>query len=186
MRYLLRMRPRSPQAGELLATARAVAGSMGVEVRNPKRTSTGTLEVDVFAPGRADLDTLLAALGPLAVVESARDLNVAPPHRSRGQLFSEARGLFNSERYWECHEVLEEAWRTSSGEEKSRLQGLILVCAAFVHHQKGEDGVALGVLKRAIPKLDFPEASYNGLDVASMKRLAVEMASSGEFAPFAV
>ena len=163
-----------------------MARSVGADIRNPKWTSHGALEVDVFAPSKADLETLIAAAEPLATFEFVRDLTVAPPHKSDDQLFSEARGYFNSERYWECHEVLETAWRVLSGEEKLYLQGIILVCAAFVHHQKGEAEIALSVLKRALKQLDFGATRYHGIDVASLRRHAERIASSGEFEIFSI
>jgi hypothetical protein len=145
-----------------------------LEVRNPKWTSYGALEVDVFAKSKPDFDLFLAALEPLATLEFSRDLNVAPPHKSKEALVAEARDYFNSERYWEAHEVLEGIWRNAGGSEKSLLQGLILVCAAFVHHQKDEDQVALGVLRRAIKQLAHDQPSYNGIDV---RRVAGETES---------
>jgi len=39
--------------------------------------------------------------------------------------------LFNRERFFECHEVLEEAWLKASGEQRTFLQGLIQVAVAF-------------------------------------------------------
>ncbi len=170
----------------LLPSIRTLAKSLGVDVRNPKWTSYGALEVDVFAPSKADLETFLAAAEPLGTLEFVRDLNVAPPHMSDERLFSEARGYFNSERYWECHEVLEAAWRLLSGEEKLYVQGIILVCAAFVHHQKGEGEVALGVLRRALRQLDFAATRYHGIDVASLRRHAERIASSGRFEAFSI
>jgi len=186
MRYLIRMVSFDDLKGRLLPSVRTLAGSVGVVVRSPKWTSYGALEIDVFAPSKADLDTFLAAVEPLGTLEFARDLNVAPSHRSCKQLFSEARVYFNSERYWECHEALEAAWRLLSGEEKLYVQGLILVCAALVHHQKGEGEVALRVLKRALRQLDFEASHYHGIDVASLKRHSERIASSGRFENFSI
>ena len=43
---------------------------------------------------------------------------------------------FQEGRYFEAHEVLEEAWRKAEGEERCFLQGLILLAAAL-HRGKG-------------------------------------------------
>ena len=118
MRFLIRMASPGGRNDELLPSIKTVAKSLGVDVRSPKWTSYGALELDLFAPSSADLETFLAAAEPLGILEFVRDLNVAPPHLTVDQLFFEARGLFNSERYWECHEVLEGAWRLMGGEEK--------------------------------------------------------------------
>ncbi len=186
MRYLVRMVRRDGPGDGLLSSIRAVAKSVGVDVRNPKWTSYGALELDIFAPSKASMDTFLAATEPLGRLEFWRDLNVAPRYKNEEELFFEGRRYFNSERYWECHEVLEGAWRLSSGDERRYLQGIILVCAAFVHHQKGEDEVALSVLRRAIKQLDFGASSYNGIEVNSLKRRAEHIIFSGRFGTFRI
>ena len=170
----------------LLAAARTVANTVGASLRNPKWTSYGALELDVFTPGRADFELFVSAVGPLAEVEFTKDLNVAPPYEAEPRLFDEARRLFNGERYWECHEVLEGVWRTKQGAEKSLLQGIILVCAAFVHHQKGEERVALGVLERAVRQLDFPEREYGGFDIPALRRKADDIIQRGKLVNFRV
>ena len=169
LRFLVRLKANTPE-NRLLTIVRALAKSTGVEARNPKWTSYGALELDIFCPTRADFDLFVSAVKPLATLEFASDLNVVPPHRTELELLSEARKMFNSERYWECHEVLEGLWRQKQGEEKRLLQGMILVCAAFVHHQKGEEEVALSVLGRATGQLEYHAQNYGGFDVPSFKR----------------
>jgi len=186
MRYLVRLLPGDRRKESALGTVKGIGMIVGAVVRNPKWTSYGALEVDVFAGGRGDLDTFLAAVAPLAVLESVHDLNSAPRHRPLEELFNEARDYFNSERYWECHEVLEEVWRVADGKEKSNLQGAILVCAAFVHHQKGQDDVARSIIKRALRQLDFEAPSYHGVDVASLKRHSERVVSTGRFEAFRI
>ena len=186
MRYLIRMARRKDPRDALLPSIKAVAKSVGVDARNPKWTSYGALELDIFAPSKASMDTFLAATVTLGRLEFWRDLNVAPRYKTEEELFLEARRFFNSERYWECHEVLEGAWRLSRGDEKRYLQGIILVCAAFVHHQKGEDEVALSVLGRAVKQLDFGAPRYNGIEVNSLRRRVESMISSGRFEIFEI
>jgi hypothetical protein len=94
--------------------------------------------------------------------------------------------MFNSERYWECHEVLEGLWRQKKGEEKRLLQGMILVCAAFVHHQKGEEDVALGVMRRAADQLEYSSESYGGFDVLGMKRNVQDLLKARRLSVFRV
>ena len=184
LRFLIRLRGTSVPGGKLLKHIRAVAETLGVSPRSPKWTSYGALELDIFAASPADFELFVSAVKPLAEVEFTRDLNQAPPYKAEAELFEEARRLFDDERYWECHEVLEGVWRTKHGAEKSLLQGIILVCAAFVHHQKGEDSVALGVLGRAVKQLEFPEADYGGFDIVELKKKAEEIMKSREFVTF--
>jgi uncharacterized protein len=171
---------------ELLSTVRGLARSTGGEARNPKWTSRGALELDIFCPSKADFELILAVLAPVAKLDFVRDLSETPHHRTQDALFSEARALFNEERYWECHEVLEGAWKIQKGDEKRLLQGIILVCAAFVHHQKNEDEVALGVLARASKQLYFPGPSYGGFDLAALRANVQKIRERGRFLPFRV
>ncbi len=186
MRFLVRLLSPGLPREKLLASVRALARVFGSEGRNPKWTSYGALELDVFSPNKADFDLFLSALGPLYDLEFSRDLNVAPVHSPEAALFAEAWDFFNSERYWECHEVLEGVWRLKGGEEKRFLQGIILVCAAFVHHQKGEDSVALGVLKRANNQLEFSAAEYHGLSVSAMRQHVEKILETRSFSNFRI
>ena len=186
MRFLIRLRDTGVPGEKLLATVRTVAKTLGVDARNPKWTSYGALELDVFALSRADFELFVSAVNPLAEVEFTRDLNLAPPHKAEPELFDEARRLFNGERYWECHEVLEGLWRTKQGEEKSLLQGIILICTAFVHHQKGEEEIAIGVLARAIKQLTYPKPEYGGFVVTDLKREVEGIIASRVFYCFRV
>jgi hypothetical protein len=184
LRFLVRLLPDGTPRDAFLASVRSLARSVGAEARNPKWTSYGALEIDVFCPSRADFGVFLSVVEPLAELQFSRDLNVAPPHKSEEGLFAEAREYFNAERYWECHEVLEVVWRQKHGEEKRFLQGVILVCAAFVHHQKGQDLVALGVLRRALPQLEFPSRSYAGFSVTDLRENAQKILDRGQFSDF--
>ena len=186
MRFLIRLKATTVPEGSLLDAVKTISRSLGVDPRNPKRTSYGALELDIFAPTKPDFVLFVSAVQPVAAVEFTRDLNVAPPHKREDALFAEARGLFNAERYWECHEVLEGIWRGKQGEEKRLLQGIILICAAFVHHQKGEEQVALGVLKRSVKQLDYAARTYGGFDVAELGRKVGKVLESQKFANFKV
>jgi len=62
-------------------------------------------------------------------------------------------------RYFEAHEVLEEAWRKAEGQEKRFLQGLILLAAAL---HRGKGGVRN--LRKAEAKLSGLPSPYLGLD----------------------
>lgn len=186
MRFLVRLQAtRVPESG-LLDAVRAVARTLGVEARNPKRTSYGALELDIFCPTRSDFGLLVAAVQPIAKFEFTKDLNVAPAHKEDDALFAEAREMFNAERYWECHEILEGIWRTRQGEEKRLLQGIILVCAAFVHQQKGEHAVAVGVLRRAAKQLGYDDSTYGGFDLPKLRLEVDRILRSGRFSNFRV
>jgi len=70
--------------------------------------------------------------------------------------------LFNMERYWKSHEVLESVWKCSMGQTKNLLNGLILVDAAYVHFQKGENAIFFSILNRSLEKFrDYSEYFYD-------------------------
>lgn len=46
---------------------------------------------------------------------------------------------FNTGKYYECHETLEEIWQEEEGEVRDLYKGLIQVAAAFVHITRGND-----------------------------------------------
>lgn len=182
MRFLLRMVP----SGDLpasLQTLRSLALTMGGKAVNAKRTSYGALEVDVFFGSRQDLDVFLAALEPLGRVEFYKDLQEAPTFLPKQDAVREAVSLFNAERFWEAHEVLESLWRVAVGDEKRLLQGLILVCAAYVHLQKDEYDVVVGVAKRSLPLLSW-KGDYHGIGIETLGERLDEMVRTRKFSIF--
>jgi hypothetical protein len=63
---------------------------------------------------------------------------------------------------------------------------VILVCAAFVHHQKREDSVALSVLERAARQLDFPSREYDGVDVLRINWEVRQILETRKFSNFTI
>jgi uncharacterized protein len=170
LRFLVRLVPPPGRSNELnLNTVRSLARNLGIEVRNPKWTSYGALEVDIFAPSKGDSLLLETTLKPLMKVEFWRNLDELPRFTGREEVVEEAKSYFNAERFWESHETLEGLWRLTKGEEKELQQGLILVAAAYVHLQKDEPEVALGILRRALQKLRWSERYYLGIDVDAVR-----------------
>ncbi len=80
--------------------------------------------------------------------------------RDQSELIRRGVELFNKEQYFECHEVLEQAWLAAQGEEKLALQGLIQVAVAF-HHLRRENFVGAERLLRAgVIKLSENDTSH--------------------------
>lgn len=84
---------------------------------------------------------------------TVRLLDMQPLPATRADILAEGLSLFNEERFWESHEILEQLWRASKDLERDAVQGLILTAAAFVHHQRDEDKICLSVLQRARDKI---------------------------------
>ncbi|HYB89445.1 MAG TPA: DUF309 domain-containing protein [Candidatus Binataceae bacterium] len=83
--------------------------------------------------------------------------------------FSEGIGLFNQGRYFECHEVWEEAWKRSHGAEKRFLQGLIQAAVAILHAERGNLKGAASVYAKAREKLDALPASHCGIALGEFR-----------------
>ena len=82
---------------------------------------------------------------------------------------SEARQLFNQEKFWHVHEALEVVWLKRQGDEKALLQGLIIGAASLVHWQKAELEVCWRMMADAVRRLEGKPADYYGWNVAAFR-----------------
>ncbi|HXG30494.1 MAG TPA: DUF309 domain-containing protein [Thermodesulfobacteriota bacterium] len=73
--------------------------------------------------------------------------------------------LFNEGFYFECHELLEGAWKEEKGREKSFLKGLIHAAVAFYHLECGNYKGAAHYLIRSHRRLKGFEPAFLGMDV---------------------
>ncbi|MDR4492138.1 MAG: DUF309 domain-containing protein [Candidatus Nitrosocosmicus sp.] len=89
--------------------------------------------------------------------------------------------LFNMERFWKSHEVLEQVWKESTGLTKSILNGIILVDAAFVHLQKGESEIYFSILHRSIDKFVNAPDFFYGINLEDfVKQIRVILSTKKE------
>lgn len=73
--------------------------------------------------------------------------------------------LYNAEEFFAAHEVWESVWLRSPEPEKTFLQGLIQVTAAFHHlRQNNRLGTRL-LLQAALRRLDLYPANFGGISV---------------------
>ena len=90
--------------------------------------------------------------------------------------------LFNAGEFYECHEVLEDVWRPSRGEERYFLQALIHYAVGFYHHQRGNPVGAELQLRKGLRKLAGYLPAFQGVDTARLYRegqVALEMILAG-------
>ena len=71
--------------------------------------------------------------------------------------------LFNDGEYFACHEVLEELWKSRTGEERAAVQGLIQAAVAILHAQRGNHRGALSVYRKAMRNLKSASDDCLGL-----------------------
>jgi uncharacterized protein len=130
------------------------------------RISSYFIEIDVSTQGNTALTPDdYNFFGPISIIGSLiclEELNEIADFLSIEDAVTSSVFLFNMERYWKSHEVLESVWKDSKGQTKSLLNGLILVDAAYVHFQKGENAIFFSILNRSLEKFkDNPASFFN-------------------------
>jgi hypothetical protein len=90
--------------------------------------------------------------------------------------FQLALAHFNSRKFFEAHEVWEEIWLVEAEPEKTFLQGLIQLAAAYHHYERGNPSGAESLLASGIVKLSrFPE-HHRGLSIGELRATAKQWA----------
>jgi predicted metal-dependent hydrolase len=134
------------------STIRKILGSR--ESASHFRVATDALEFNMFARDEEELEDRKRRLTQsLFKIVSVKLLDTALKIVDKEEALAEGVQLFNTERFWECHEILEQAWHGSKGVERDAIQSIILTAAAFVHYQKGEEEICLSILRRARAKM---------------------------------
>ena len=145
------------------------------------RVSSKFIELDVSVH-KNNLELLLDKLSSISQTDHSR--LIIEEEIEKEQLVKDGISYFNNERFWECHEAFEGAWKQSKGDEKELIQGLILIAAALVHYQKDEDDICLSVLGRALEKLRDKSGQYCEINVDSVKQKTIEMLEKKEIFTF--
>ena len=171
-RYLLRVANKdgySPRDVERVAiTIRKILGSR--ESASHFRVATDAIEFNTFAKDEEELDDRQRRLTQnLFKIINVKLLDTPPKAVDKEEALAEGVRLFNEERFWECHEVLEQAWHVSNGVERDAIQSIILTAAAFVHYQKGEEEICLSILKRARAKMALAK-TYETIDFDGLEK----------------
>jgi hypothetical protein len=178
MIYLSNERRFTPKdALDLLERARSLVKDQEIIIRDC-RVSRHHIEFDTSLPDHLELDTLLDPLKRIS--ELVNYMPVVEKHMEKDDAIQYARRLFNEEKYWSSHEVLESIWKNSQGIEKDVLNGIILIAAALVHAQKDEDQVCISILKRALAKLMHAHYTYHGIDIDALSAKVSEMVKIGK------
>jgi uncharacterized protein len=159
----------------------------GTVVKNFRITDVA-IEFDLYANDESSEKKALSDLSrEYGSVLLGRDLSeegtsFSALYRDKAETVRQSIELFNEQRFWECHEALEQIWRREKDPtEKSVQQGVILAASALVHAQRDEDAICLGMIPRTLAKLDqWKDASYYGLDVGLLRRSLEEILRTGK------
>jgi predicted metal-dependent hydrolase len=76
---------------------------------------------------------------------------------------------YRSHEFWLAHEHWEAVWLECEEPDKTFLQALIQVTAAFHHLQRGNLIGLASLLNRALRRLDRFPATYGGIDVEALR-----------------
>lgn len=152
----------------ILKKARELTHSIEIIIRDC-RISSKFIELDISIPKKQDVDQVLNLLKAISPIKEF--IEVKETHTTKYEAIHNAIVLFNEEKFWWSHEALEMIWKESKGEEKQLLNGLILICAAFVHHQKDEYNICLSILQRSMVKFStVKDSSYYGINIDEIKK----------------
>ena len=128
--YLKNQKFRPSDAPAVLLEARRNIPKSGNIIIRDVRIARRFIEFDVSVFEQEVLDRIVSnALSPIGEFDSYEIIK--EEDFTREVAIEKARDLFNNERYWRCHEVLENIWKQSEGEEKRLLNGVILVAAGL-------------------------------------------------------
>jgi predicted metal-dependent hydrolase len=86
-----------------------------------------------------------------------------------GELAEGVRCYRNHE-FWLAHEHWESVWLRLEEPEKTFLQSLIQISAAFHHLQSGNTRGTVSLLRRALQRLEPYPTSFGGVDLAQLRR----------------
>jgi len=181
--YLKNQKFRPSDAPNLLLEARTSIPKTDNIIIRDVRVAQRFIEFDVSLSGQELLDRIvLNALSTIAEFESYEI--VKEENLSKEEAIDRARNLFNNEKFWKCHEVLEFVWKQAEGDEKKLLNGVILVAAALVHFQKGENKICMSILKRADDKIKSgKEEEYYRIKLNSLKENLRKIIDTGTIIP---
>lgn len=79
---------------------------------------------------------------------------------------------YDAGRWFDAHEVLEQAWRRSDEPPMPFLQGLIQWAVALEHHRRGNAHGARALADRALRNLAGAPPGYLGIDLAACRAAA--------------
>ena len=89
--------------------------------------------------------------------------------REQAKQFARGMRQFNSREFWHAHESWEAIWLVAPQPDKTFLQGIIQIAAAFYHHQRSNIAGMRSLMRRGLAKVEeFPPA-YRGLRLEELR-----------------
>jgi len=82
---------------------------------------------------------------------------------------AEGLGCYQREAFFATHEHWELVWLETEEPEKSFVQALIQVAAAFHHWQRGNQAGTVSLLRRALRRLEMSPPMFAGIEVGILR-----------------
>jgi Holliday junction resolvase-like predicted endonuclease len=183
MVYLNNQQFSSLDANFILKNARKSVGTYDIIVRDC-RVSRFFIELDISISKEEKIENIIDLLKEISSLKEF--VEVKERVYKKKEAIERSIQLFNEEKYWWSHEVLEGIWKIASGSEKELLNGLILVAAAFVHDQKNEKEISLSILQRALIKLFSSSGTYYAINVDIIKEKIKNIIENKQISRFTI
>jgi len=183
MVYLNNQQFSSLDANSILKNARKSVGTHDVIVRDC-RVSRFFIELDISISKEEKIENIIDLLKEISSLKEF--IEVKERLFKKKEAIERSIQLFNEEKYWWSHEVLEGIWKIASGSEKELLNGLILLAAAFVHDQKNEKEISLSILQRALTKLFSSSGTYYTINVDIIKEKIKNIIENNQISRFTI
>ena len=84
------------------------------------------------------------------------------------QSLSKAYELFNSQKWYEAHDALEDIWNGLDGDERQIIQGILQVSVSQFHLSKGNLNGAMILLGEGLGRIKSRQRINLGIDLASL------------------
>jgi len=183
MVYLKNEKYNPKDATSILSLSRNILHDDKIIIRDV-RVASHFLELDISIATSSGIGKIKSKLSQIAsIIDIDR---IIEKELDKRECLKLARELFNTEKYWKTHEVLEGIWKHTQGDERDLLNGIILVAAALVHYQKAELAICISIMKRALVKLNNSYGKYYDVDIDSLKREVTNMVKSSKVSNFKI
>lgn len=184
MIYLNNLQFTPADAEFILKKSRELTNALEIIIRDC-RIAHNFIELDLSLEKKENIDKVLNSLKKISSTKEI--IEVKERHLSKEDAIKRAVVFFNDEKYWWSHEALEMVWKEASGQEKQLLNGLILICAAFVHFQKNENTICFSILERAMVKLlNLNDSNYYGININKIKIIIREILENKKILTFKI
>jgi len=116
-----------------------------------------------------ELSIIMAAQAPPKYRHRAMSTNEHLSSKEHQEAFRLGVEHFNERRFFEAHETWEEIWLKSPEPEKTFLQGIIQIAAAFHHYSRGNTRGTCNLLEAGLRRLERFPAAHDQVELETLR-----------------